>query len=328
MPILRVPASFFIRRARLLLWLCALASLSAPASRHLPQGWAPRLQWALELAAHWQWVYLACGTACLLLLLCLRRSGWLAILALVFGSCFFVRSAALERLQAPVGADAVLAVGTANLHHGTADFDPLVRWLLSPRAPDLVFLQEFTAGAQRALRHPQLVSRYPHRIEEPQDDPFGLAILSRHPLTDARALEPVRAQDTLRLRATVDWRGVPVRISAVHPMPPLSADYAQARDRALREEAAQLADAGGLGLLAGDLNTTPWAGELMALGTQLRRASGTAGTWPNAGGWLSALPLDHVLVSPNWRLVDAGSGPDLGSDHRPVVVRLAVAPLI
>jgi endonuclease/exonuclease/phosphatase (EEP) superfamily protein YafD len=33
-----------------------------------------------------------------------------------------------------------------------------------------------------------------------------------------------------------------------------------------------------------------------------------------------------VLASNGWQVVDARTGPDLGSDHRPVVVRLVAAP--
>jgi endonuclease/exonuclease/phosphatase (EEP) superfamily protein YafD len=106
-------------------------------------------------------------------------------------------------------------------------------------------------------------------------------------------------------------------------MPPLSSAYAQARDHALRDEALRLSQSGGLGVMAGDLNTTPWARGLWgAEQAQMRRAGLAVPTWPNAWGGLSMLPLDHVLASPGWQLLDAQTGPDLGSDHRPVVVRL------
>ena len=97
----------------------------------------------------------------------------------------------------------------------------------------------------------------------------------------------------------------------------------QLRDETLAEEARHLAQPGALALMAGDFNTTPWARGLFAVEGQLRRASGAVPSWPNAWGLLSVLPLDHVLTSNGWRLVEASRGPDLRSDHRPVVVRLA-----
>ena len=106
-------------------------------------------------------------------------------------------------------------------------------------------------------------------------------------------------------------------------MPPLSSAFAHARDQALQDEARHLTQTGGLGLMAGDLNTTPWARGLWgAEQAQMRRASLAVPTWPNAWGGLTVLPLDHVLASPGWQLLDAQTGPDLGSDHGPMVVQL------
>jgi endonuclease/exonuclease/phosphatase (EEP) superfamily protein YafD len=80
----------------------------------------------------------------------------------------------------------------------------------------------------------------------------------------------------------------------------------------------------GVVLMAGDMNTTPWARGMWALDDFLRSATGAVPSWPNAGGVLSLLPLDHVLASTGWQTLGAQHGPHLGSDHRPVVVRLVV----
>ena len=314
-------------RAQWLLGLCALGSLSAPLSRLLPaQGATQQLQWVLELAAHWQWLYLVLGAVCLVALLRLQRAWWLLAPLGVLAASFGVQSGTVERQAQPGSAGAVLAVGTANLAMGTANFDALVGWLQSPNAPDVVFLQEFTEAAQHALAAPGVAQRYPHRVEVPQPNPFGLAILSRLPLSNVQRLAPANASAlaTLRLRAGLTLPdGQLVRLAAVHPMPPLSAAYARARDEALAEEARHLAQPGALGLMVGDFNTTPWARGMFAVEGQLRRASGGVPSWPNAWGLLSVLPLDHVLATSGWQLVESGRGPDLGSDHRPVVVVLA-----
>ncbi len=328
MPANRSPAvQFFCARAQWLVWLCAFGALMAPLSRVLPAGHVPWLQWLVELAAHWQWAYATVGLAAMVLLaLMLRRpAAWLLVPALVVAGAWLWQPAALPKAAAPATANTqVLKVGTANLNLSTTDFAPLRQWLASADAPDVVFLQEFTALAQRALADdPTLATRYPHRLAVPQPDPFGLAILSRHPLADAQALQPRTDHDTLRLRATMTWSGRPVQLSALHPMPPISSAFAQARDRALQDETQHLAQTSGLSVMAGDLNTTPWARGLWgAEQAQMRRAGLAVPTWPNAWGWLSVLPLDHVLASPGWQLVDAHTGPDLGSDHRPMVVRL------
>lgn len=318
-------ADFITSRSRWLIWLCAFASLSAPVSRLLPVDQFAKTQWALEMAAHWQWAYLVMGATCLVLLVAVRRAWWPIIPAVILGTSFFVQSSTLERGIEPARTESVLTVGTANLNFDTRDFSSLTGWLLSPDAPDVVFLQEFTEQAQRALKSPVITAKYPHRVEAPQSDQFGLAILSRHPLNDTQKLEPQDMRATLRLRALLTWMGKTVQLSAVHPMPPLDAAYAQIRDQTLREETQHLTQAGGLALMAGDFNNTPWTRGLFDIDSRMRRASGISGSWPNAFGGLSVLPLDHILASPGWQLLDSNLGPDLGSDHRPVIVRLMVS---
>ena len=267
------------------------------------------------------------GAVALALLLWMQRGWWLLCPIAVLAMSFGLQSAALERQAGPAGASAagVLVVGTANLAVGTTDFGALLGWLQSADAPDVLFLQEFTDAAQHALTVPGVAQRYPYRVEAPQPDPFGLAVLSRLPLSDVQRLTPASALATLRLRATLTLPdGHAVRLAAVHPMPPLNAAYARARDDALAEEARHLAQPGALGLMGGDFNTTPWARGMFAVQGQLRR-SGAVPSWPNAWGWLSVLPLDHVLATSGWQLVESRPGPNVGSDHRPVVVRLRFA---
>lgn len=314
------PASAFVtalrRRAGVLLWLCALASLSAPLSQWLKI----ESLWALELFAHWQWLYLGGAALCLAVLLALR-GGWRpllpsALLALVF----------LQQPASLPGADGdnaqpILVVASANLNLANSDFAALQSWLLSEQAPDLLFLQEFTDPAKRALASAELRAIYPYRIEAPQADPFGLAILSRHPL-EGQIVQPSDPLQTLRLHAVMRIAGRRVALAALHPMPPLNHAYSLARDAALAEESRRLAQGADPALMAGDFNATPWNRSLFRIDPQLKRASGLAPTWPNAFGWLSLLPLDHVFASGHWQRIEAGAGPHLGSDHRPVVVHL------
>ncbi len=83
---------------------------------------------------------------------------------------------------------------------------------------------------------------------------------------------------------------------------------------------------GGPAAVAGDLNTTPWSREFRRLLAQ----SGLDGpllrprTLPARLGW-AGLPIDHVLAGGGLRVAAVEPGPDLGSDHRPVVARLVGA---
>jgi endonuclease/exonuclease/phosphatase (EEP) superfamily protein YafD len=78
-------------------------------------------------------------------------------------------------------------------------------------------------------------------------------------------------------------------------------------------------------VLVGDFNATPWSYALTRVigETGLAPLAGLRPTWPAHLGW-PQLPIDHVLVSGEWRLLSAERGPYAGSDHRPVIARLAL----
>ena len=110
-------------------------------------------------------------------------------------------------------------------------------------------------------------------------------------------------------------------------MPPTSAAFHAERNGKLADRNSKALYREIPPIIAGDLNATPWSmafNDLTDRGT--RRSTTLRPTWPTAlGGWVG-IPIDHVLVSHRWRRVDSWRGPNLASDHAPVLVRLALAP--
>jgi endonuclease/exonuclease/phosphatase (EEP) superfamily protein YafD len=79
--------------------------------------------------------------------------------------------------------------------------------------------------------------------------------------------------------------------------------------------------------LAADFNITPWSPVFADIleGSGLRDSSLGFGVAPT---WLSrplffGLPIDHILVSPDIKVKNRHVGPDVGSDHFPVIADLA-----
>ena len=312
------------RRAGILVWLCAAGAISTFAL-YLPAAIMPDpVNWLVGLASHWQWVYaaLAVGGAALALWL---RSGHKAYVLVPLGmvvAAWLHQSPSSKALTNFEALPASITVASANLNFERKDHAALAAWLLSGNGPDVIALQEFTESALATVNGPDVLAVYPHRVLAPSDDQFGLGVLSKYPVASVEKVAPANALATLKLRLVLDVRGTQVALTAVHPMPPISAAYARERDASLSLEADRLASAGMPGLLLGDMNDTPWSTGLRAT-APLRRVTGLEPTWPNAWGWLSILPLDHVLVTPSVRVEEATLGPDLQSDHRPVNVRLA-----
>ena len=162
---------------------------------------------------------------------------------------------------------------------------------------------------------------------------FGVAVLSRHPITGFtnHHLMRLSTQDPNAvpgpqpgfLEATIDVHGTPVHVFNTH------LDYR--RDPAVRraqvaEMLGHIARATGPVLLLGDLNAPPEAPELQPLFTRLRDA------WPAAAGPGHTIPvaepvrrIDYVLVDDHFQVRKAWVPATLASDHRPVVIELILS---
>ena len=82
-------------------------------------------------------------------------------------------------------ADARLSVLVANVLQKNGDRAAMLD-VLAGQDADVVVLLEVDRPWLDALG--PLVARYPHRVLEPRDNTYGMAVLSRLPLTDARTL--------------------------------------------------------------------------------------------------------------------------------------------
>ena len=129
--------------------------------------------------------------------------------------------------------------------------------------------------------------------------------------------------------ATIPGAGGPITIMGVHRSWPT-------RPPVYRGQMADLARAAAgfpkrFLIIAGDFNSTPWSfarrDEDLELG--LERRTRALFTWPAAradhvriSSPLPVLPIDHVYAGAGWLTADVSRGPNLGSDHYPVVVTL------
>ena len=145
-------------------------------------------------------------------------------------------------------------------------------------------------------------------------------MLSRHPM-QATTLRD--ADDIARIEARIDLGAACVELIAVHPMPPISPYFHAARDELLSALGDRASKNSLPMLVVGDLNATAWSSAFAGLAQRgLQRAGDLRPTWPDAGrGWFG-IPIDHVLASGHWRMRGSQVGPDLGSDHRPLLARL------
>lgn len=87
-------------------------------------------------------------------------------------------------------------------------------------------------------------------------------------------------------------------------------------------------------IVVGDFNQTPWTfgGKAIASQLGLRSLAGGIRTWPitplpGASRMTPPLlPIDRVYVGSGWSMSEIDRGPDLGSDHLPLVTSLIMKP--
>ncbi|MBZ0067763.1 MAG: endonuclease/exonuclease/phosphatase family protein [Thiobacillus sp.] len=305
------------KRARWFAPICAFG-LTVPIISDGLAGSEGTLEWLVDLASHWQWLYLVgLVLACAIVILNDRRWAlWLLAMPL---AGLTASSPALNVGHEPIQDLGVLTIVSANVNLENRDSAVLIRWL-SEAKPDVVVLLEVSPEYVSGL---DSLSGYPFRHLVPRHDPFGIAVLSRFPFSDVKTIEDKGGRE--HIESLIDWKGQPVRLTAWHPMPPISPFDHTLRNQQLLALAKAAKKSGQPAILAGDLNATPWSNAFSGLDQAgLRRATGLTPTWPAIGyGWVG-IPIDSVLVTPQWTVVEKKVGPNLGSDHLPVIVRIAL----
>ncbi|MDJ0700769.1 MAG: endonuclease/exonuclease/phosphatase family protein [Woeseiaceae bacterium] len=275
----------------------------------------------LELFSHFRLQYLV--IAAILLLLFLLMRSWLYVwlmLATVALNAWFVVPWYLPADEAPHN-EGRFKVLLANVFAENNDHYVL-RALLDAEQPDIVFLQEIGMGWALTL---DTWEDYPHRHIVPRYDYFGIAVLSRLPLDTVEVVgSPPRGFPTLVVGTSIDENAV--TFVSTHPMPPMNTANFEARNMQLASVAELVNESDGPKVLIGDLNTTMWSENYQRLvgstGLEnVRTGFGVLPSWPVFLPF-AMIPIDHCLVSGELHASDVRLGPDIGSDHRPLIATL------
>ena len=189
--------------------------------------------------------------------------------------------------------------------------------LIARERPELVGLLEPDRRWLEALA-PALTD-YPYRVEHPLPNHFGVALYSRLPLQDAGLGELGRSPTII---AHVRLGDRPLRLALVHPVPPVNATWAAARDDQLARIAALRPPAGGGLVVAGALNATAYSAAYRGSfgAAPFTRAGGLTGTFPAALPAPLRIAIDHALSAGPVAL-EQRVGPPIGSDHLPLLLR-------
>ncbi|MBX9878960.1 MAG: endonuclease/exonuclease/phosphatase family protein [Candidatus Obscuribacterales bacterium] len=189
--------------------------------------------------------------------------------------------------------------------------------------PDVIALTEVTQ--QWWLTFTKAFPDYKYQIVEPHYG--GIAILSRLPL-EALEIKYFNSIKRPRIHARLMLaNGSCVNLLFVHPVIPLYRN--QLRDKEFILLSQEINDEKNPKILFGDFNCSPWSPVYAQLlrTTQLVDTQQGFGLQPSWGPhWcpIPIIPIDHYFISSDLSTVSRYIGPDFGSDHRPVIIELAL----
>lgn len=280
--------------------------------------------WPLELASHfriqyaWALVLVSAG------LFPSRRSP--AVIGVLLALLNLSMMVPFYRRQPPRPAGRVIRAVLLNLQASNTAYDRAIDFLRSSGA-DVIVVVEVN---QRWLTHLEALSpQYPYRKHLLFREYFGIMLLSRMPFERAEIIH-VGAANLPSVVARFNIDGQPFTFIGTHPIAPMRPLHAYLRDHQLRELAVFAGAQTDPVVLMGDLNTTSWSRtfqSLLRVG-RLRDSRVGFGLQPSWPAWLPAplrIPIDHCLVTDGVVVRARRLGPLVGSDHRPVIVDLALA---
>ncbi len=191
--------------------------------------------------------------------------------------------------------------------------------------PDIITLEEMNYRWRKALLKDAFFRKqYPFYVYSVQKQ---LALFSRFPLkqpplSETNLKHPM-AHEVLLSQIRLASRDLTVVV--VHLKHPTNGFLASTQREVVSYLVAHQQDYPRPLIVIGDFNATPWSAQFRHLKHALsladsRQGFGIQPTWGPFG--VPLFPIDHALISQAIRVQNRLVGPDIGSDHRPVLLKI------
>jgi endonuclease/exonuclease/phosphatase (EEP) superfamily protein YafD len=288
-------------------------------------GFFGRLWWVLELASHFRVQYFIFFAGAFFIALPLGRwsqagvSGVLSVVNLTLIVPLYLGGASVA------SGDLSIRVVLANVNSTNAAYEKFHQFLGTTR-PDVIVVEELNERWARELETRQ--SEYGFSRVAVREDNFGIGLFSRLPFVSAEILH-IGTAWVPSVVARFEIEDQPLTVIGTHPVPPAGPAYAEYRNEQLHALTKFVASERGPITIVGDLNVTSWSPVFSDLLRETglrdsRTGYGLQPTWP-VGLPLLLIPIDHCLVSADIVVRARWIGPNIGSDHYPVVVDMTIA---
>ncbi len=220
----------------------------------------------------------------------------------------------------------LLTILTANVLTPNRNANALIE-LVNQHQPDILVTLESDQWWENQLA--VLETNMPYSVKCPLDNLYGMHVYSTLPLVAAEISYLVE-DDVPSIHTGVQLRsGVFLRAHFLHPAPPAPTENAASaeRDAELLIVARSIAETNEPVIVTGDLNDVAWS----ATTRLFRKISGLLDPRVGRGVFntfhadypLIRWPLDHLFHSQHFTLQHIERLPSIGSDHFPLLARLA-----
>ncbi|AZQ45225.1 endonuclease/exonuclease/phosphatase family protein [Nonlabens ponticola] len=202
---------------------------------------------------------------------------------------------------------------------------------ISERQPDLIVFTETNDRWMNEIRI-AIGDDYPYKVEQPQDNTYGMLVYSKLPLSNTSVQFMVDPKIP-SIHAQVEMRnGNLFQLYAIHPTPPMPQhnDMSTDRDTELMKTALMSNKSELPVIVLGDFNDVAWSDSTELTKTvakllDLRIGRGFYNTF-HAQYFFFRWPLDHILIAPQFFHEESGTGVNFGSDHFPSYAYLTYEP--
>lgn len=281
----------------------------------------------LELTSHFKVQYAALSLCCVIFFCIRRRWRWSAASLL----CVALNFAVILPFYLPrsgehgeVATNEKLKLLLSNVNTANTNYAAVLE-LVRTENPDIVIVQEVD---DRWLSNiAGLRISHPYTDAATQRDNFGIAIFSRFPLKETRIVY-LNGLSVPSIEAKADIAGREIYVLTMHPPPPVNDTAFSSRNEHFARAASYIKQQSTPAILIGDHGETlrsPYFQKLMRDGdlVDVRRGFGILPSWSTSNR-LMMIPIDHCLTTPDIGVLGVRTGADVGSDHLPLIVELAV----
>tara|TARA_R100001369_G_scaffold29172_4_gene52700 strand:- start:190107 stop:190859 length:753 start_codon:yes stop_codon:yes gene_type:complete len=196
--------------------------------------------------------------------------------------------------------------------------------LIKEKDPDILIFMELTPKWDQKLS--SIYQLYPYKASETRVDNFGIAMLSKLQMESSVTYFENNIKPSII--GKLNFSEEQLTIIATHPIPPINSETFELRNAQLMDIANKRASFSDNFILIGDFNTSsfsPHFQELLAKSNlkDSRKGFGIGTTWP-ADFYPLRTTLDHCLVSKGIKVLDQSPQRDIGSDHLPIFLEIAL----